>query len=46
MVKQRRRTMILLSRLRYLILHESYSQRSWRSQKRMPARAKMLAIPQ
>jgi len=41
--KQRRRTMILLLPSRCLISHGSYSQRNWRSQKRMQAKAKMLA---
>jgi len=43
-VKPRRRTMILLPPSRYLTLHESYSQRSWRGQRRMQARARILAI--
>jgi hypothetical protein len=39
-----RRTMILQPPSRYLTLHESYSQRSWKGQRRIQARARILAI--
>jgi len=45
-VTQRRRKMILLPPSRCLTLREFYSQRNWRSQKRMQAKAKMLVILQ